>query len=87
MDTKVQAKVSSKKKNISEYIVDETAIKAGSEYIWLWIAVEPKDKEILAIRISKERNMFVAEIPFECSRKIWPLSCFNRWRYLVSASL
>jgi putative transposase len=54
-------KASSKKKNISEYIIDETVIKAGSEYIWLWIAVEPKDKEILAISISKEQNMFVAE--------------------------
>ena len=65
MDAKTQAKeASSKKKNISEYSCiqkDETAIKAGSEYIWLWIAVEPKDKEIIAISISKERNMFVAE--------------------------
>ena len=33
----------------------------GSEYIWLWVAIEPKDKEILSITISKERNMFVAE--------------------------
>ena len=31
------------------------------KYIWVWIAIEPKDKEILAINISKERNMFVAE--------------------------
>jgi putative transposase len=29
--------------------------------IWLWVAIEPKDKEILSITISKERNMFVAE--------------------------
>jgi len=37
-------------------------IKVGSsEYIWLWVIIEPKDKEILAIDISKERNMFVAE--------------------------
>jgi putative transposase len=40
---------------------DETAIKAGSELIWLWIAIEPKDREILSISISKERNIFVAE--------------------------
>ena len=53
--------ISSKKKNIEEYVLDETIIKAGSEYIWLWVAIEPKNKEILGIRISKERNMFVAE--------------------------
>ena len=47
-------KILSKKKNISEYVIDETIIKVGPEYIWVWIAIEPKDKEILAINISKE---------------------------------
>ena len=42
-------------------MIDETIIKVGPEYIWVWVAIEPKDKEILAINISKERNMFVAE--------------------------
>jgi putative transposase len=50
-----------KNKKIQEYVIDETAIKAGSEFIWLWIVIEPKHKEILATDISKERNMFVAE--------------------------
>jgi len=50
-----------KKRKIDGYIIDETLIKVGSEYIWLWVIIEPKDKEILAIDISKERNMFVAE--------------------------
>ena len=60
-NTKPQ-RISSKKKNIEEYVVlDETIIKAGSEYIWLWVAIESKNKEILGISISKERNMFVAE--------------------------
>ncbi len=44
-----------------EFIIDETLIKVGSEYIWLWVAIEPKNREILALSISKERNMFVAE--------------------------
>jgi len=35
--------------------------KVGSEYVWLWVAIEPKNKQILALSISKERNMFVAE--------------------------
>ncbi len=54
-------KVSSKRKKIEEFVVDETVIKIGSELIWLWVAIEPKDKGILSINISKERNMFVAE--------------------------
>lgn len=54
-------KISSRSKKISEFIVDETIIKAGSEYTWLWVAIEPKNKQILALSISKERNMFVAE--------------------------
>ena len=39
-------------------------IKDGSELIWLWVVIEPKDKEILSIDISKERNMFVASNVF-----------------------
>jgi putative transposase len=54
-------KISLRSKKISEFIVDETLIKAGSEYTWLWVAIEPKNKQILALSISKERNMFVAE--------------------------
>ena len=55
-------KISSKKKKISEYVIDETVIKVGPEYIWVWVAIEPKDKEILGMRVSKEQNMFVAEL-------------------------
>jgi putative transposase len=48
-------------KKIDEYIIDETLIKVGSELIWLWIAIDPENKQILAVSVSKERNMFVAE--------------------------
>ena len=47
-------KISSKKKKVSEYsciLKDEKIIKAGSEYTWLWVAIEPKDKEILGTSI------------------------------------
>jgi putative transposase len=50
----------SKTKKIDEYIVDETLIKVGSELIWFWIAIEPENRQILAVSVSKERNMFVA---------------------------
>ena len=54
-------KISSKRKKVDEFIIGATIIKAGSEYVWLWVAIEPKDKAILALTVSKERNMFVAE--------------------------
>ncbi|HEY6535472.1 MAG TPA: DDE-type integrase/transposase/recombinase [Candidatus Nitrosocosmicus sp.] len=49
------------KAKIKEYIMDETAIKADSELIWLWVIIEPKYKVMLDVAIPKERNMFVAE--------------------------
>jgi putative transposase len=49
------------KTKIFEYIIDETQIKVGSEFIWLWVAIESETKNIVATSISKERNMFVAE--------------------------
>ena len=50
-----------RKIRVAEFIADETQIKVGSEYIWLWVAIEPENKEILALNISKERNILVAE--------------------------
>ena len=47
------------KRDIKEYIIDETAIKAGSELLWIWVVVKPKNKEIISFHILKERNMFV----------------------------
>ena len=41
--------------------MDETILKVGSEFTWLWVAIEPENKQILAQNITKERNMFVAE--------------------------
>src|SRR6185437_1328479 len=44
-----------KKRKIKGYIIDETAIKAdSSELICLWVIIEPKHKEILAMVISKK---------------------------------
>jgi putative transposase len=54
-------KLKASRRRILEYIVDETMLKVGSEYIWLWVAIEPANRQILALSISKERNMFVAE--------------------------
>ncbi len=80
-------KIQSRKRKISEYIVDETMIKVGSEFIWLWVAIEPKDKEILALSISKERNMFVAEVYRRFSQDSWKVSNINRRWNLVPNGL
>jgi transposase-like protein len=63
LDSKVSTKkkIISKSKSISEIIVDETLFKVGSDYVWLWVAIEPTNRQILSLSISKERNMFVAE--------------------------
>jgi putative transposase len=58
-------KISSKRKRISEDVVDETMLKVGSEYIGLWIGIDRTRKQansrtFLANK-SNERNMFVAE--------------------------
>jgi putative transposase len=49
-------KISMKRTQIQEYIIDETIIKVGSEYIWLWVAIEQKDKEILSISLLKKET-------------------------------
>jgi putative transposase len=53
--------MSSNRKMVSQFIIDQTQIKIGSEFFWLWIAIEPKTQAILRTKISKERNMLVAE--------------------------
>ena len=54
-------KISFERRRINEFIVDETQIKVGSQYIWLWVAIEPKHRQILQLDISFERNMLVDE--------------------------
>jgi putative transposase len=78
-----------RKTKIFEFIVDETIIKVGSEYIWLWIAIENDNRDILQISTSKERNMFVAEhfILNLVKRYGEYTSSFNRWKYMVSTGL
>jgi putative transposase len=59
---KYQTKIIPSQRNkINEYIVDEAVIKVGSELIWLWVAIDSENKQILAQTISQERNIFVAE--------------------------
>jgi len=54
-------KIARKRKRISGFIIDETLIKIGSIYMWIWVAIEPENKHILAVTISKERTILIAE--------------------------
>ncbi|HEY6536388.1 MAG TPA: hypothetical protein VIY08_11430, partial [Candidatus Nitrosocosmicus sp.] len=45
---KYKTKKFSHNSEIKEYIIDETAIKTGSELIYLWVIIEPKHREIVA---------------------------------------
>ena len=54
-------KPSLKRRTIEAFVVDETLLKVGPESIWLWIAIEPENRLILAQNITQERNLFVAE--------------------------
>ena len=58
---KYKPKKCRKNNKIIEFIVDETAIKSGSELIWLWVVIEPNDKEILDVDISKNRNISITK--------------------------
>lgn len=50
------------RRKVQEFIVvDETLLKVGSQYVWVWVAIEPLTKVILGICISFERTMLVAE--------------------------
>src|SRR5690349_7614733 len=65
-------KIIQSRKRIAEFIIDETLIKAGNEYVWLlWIAVKSANKTVLEIRISFEMNILIAE------QFIQHLSTFN----------
>jgi putative transposase len=54
-------KILSKKRKIKGFVIDETLIRVGPKYVWLWVAIEPKHKQILQVDMSFERTMLVAE--------------------------
>ena len=65
-----------KRKRVSAFIIDETAIQIDSQHFWLWFCIEPIHSSVLGIYISKERNMLIAE-KFITSlvEKVWKTSC------------
>jgi len=41
-------------------VVDETAVNVGGRHVWLWVAVEPERRALLALGLSETRNILVA---------------------------
>ena len=41
-------------------VVDETVINVGGERVWLWVAIDPERRAILALYLSYTRNTLVA---------------------------
>ncbi len=54
-------KIRQKRRNVSEFIIDETQIKVGNNYFWIWVAINESTKVILDIRVSLERTILIAE--------------------------
>ena len=46
----------------SDYIIYETVIKVSSELIWLWLVIEPIDKEILSFQYKRKKQIFARVI-------------------------
>lgn len=52
---------STERNKTSEYIVYETILQAGSQYVWLWVAIEAENAQILSQNMTYARNLLIAE--------------------------
>ena len=58
-------KISAKSKKIDEFIIDETLFKVGSEYVWLWVAIDPKKQaNSRIINIKRETHVCCRAVYF-----------------------
>ena len=39
---------------VTAFIIDETMLQIGSDYAWLWVAVEPVHKQILGVYFTSQ---------------------------------
>jgi len=49
-------------------VVDETVVNVGGRQVWLWVAVEPERRVLLALSLSETRNILMA-YSFLCELK------------------
>jgi transposase-like protein len=46
--------------NAKVAVIDETKIKIGGQWYWLWIAIEPYRRKVLAMALTQTRNGLIA---------------------------
>ncbi len=61
---KSQKILNKRRKKVEEFIIDETQTKVGSQYVWLWVDIEPKHRQILQMYISFEITMLIVSERF-----------------------
>jgi transposase-like protein len=80
-------KLKATRRRIQEYVVDATMLKVWSEYIWLWVAIEPENRQILALFLpkvsKKETCLLLKDIFLVWSKFMESIQSLQRWRYLV----
>jgi putative transposase len=59
-----------KRKRTMEFIIDETMIKIGSNYMWIWIAIESESKEILGMCIKRTKYTHCRALYFFIDKRI-----------------
>ena len=77
-------KMFSNRNKIDEFIIDETQIKVGSEFTWLWVAIKPKDKQILALNITKDRTCLLLKGLLRFDKDLCKVSVTNWWWNMIS---
>ena len=60
-------KILQKRRKVSEFIIDETLLKIGNQYAWIWVAAEPTDRVFL-IFVFPLREQFLL---LKSLSKIW----------------
>jgi putative transposase len=41
-----------KRTRVTAFIIDETVLQIGSDYAWLWVAIEPINRQVLGVYVS-----------------------------------
>ena len=50
-----------KRTRLAAFIINKTMLQIGSDYAWLWAAIEPVHNQVLGLHVSRHRNILVAE--------------------------
>ena len=83
-------KILSKRKRISEFISRRDLLKVGFEFIWLWVAIKPENRQILALfyLINPRRETCLLLKDFlRFGQDSWKASYINRRWNMVSTGL